>query len=408
MAKADRAGDGRFTPSDYSNDERYELVREVARQARPDAPHELTMAQFNDAAPFVAKKQGKPKPPKAHTITTSLKKAWKTIVAEALDPSRNVQQTRAANERSEQGLHLDERYINYSLRRVALEIGEDFSDDQYDAGRLALIAKHERHPGNELPLILATSGQILWLADGDWNKARAVAGLPPRTKHRGATPAHPLERLIEHFFETKKRKPSSKEIRPYGNEELGIAVADTGTRHWSEWLERTAEARAERGLAFDDSGPRPDEKLDDGQLAALLEGAAPRKRWGHWTDKENVLDGLCEYVRVYDTVADLRQGHYVANFAGKGWPPLMAIDTHYGGFQDGISAARAELREHERVLAEQFNELKRPATVAELAAALDWDERRTATRLRRIQPKFELFVDDAQPELEKWIPSAFR
>ena len=45
-----------------------------------------------------------------------------------------------AAERSEPGLHLDDRYLYYSLRRVALEIGEDFwtsptTSTTSDAGR---------------------------------------------------------------------------------------------------------------------------------------------------------------------------------------------------------------------------------------------------------------------------------
>jgi len=273
MAKAEQGDDGRFVRSGYSNDERYELVRDVARHARPDAPHELTMVEFNDAAPFVAKKLGKPKPPKAHTIKTSLKKSWPTIVAEALDRSRNVQQTRVANERSEPGLHLDERYIHYSLRRIAREIGEDFGDDQYDAARVNLIAARERHPGNELPLILATSGQILWLADGDWAKARALAGLPPRARRGGNKPALAMENLVEHYYETKGSKPTYKQLRAYGHDELEIGVPALAKLKWADWLERTRVRRDERGLAFEDTGPRDGERLNPDEIAALLDGA---------------------------------------------------------------------------------------------------------------------------------------
>ncbi|HZR94934.1 MAG TPA: hypothetical protein VFA56_04525 [Gaiellaceae bacterium] len=344
MAKADRGDGGRFVRSEYSIDERYDLVAAVARKARPDAPLQLTMKEFNDAAAGVAaKKKLPPKPPRAQTIYASLHKSWPTIVKEALDSSRNVQQTRAANERSEPALHLDERYIVYALRRVAMEIGEDFSEDQYDAARRELIRRHERHPGTMLVEILPTSGQVLALADNDWNKARRLAGLPVR-KAKGRAPALPLERLIEHFFETKGRKPKAKEIRPYGNDELGIAVPDPAGVKWHDWLERTRAARAERGLSFDDAGPREAERLSEDELSALIASATPRSRWGHWNEKANVLAGLVEYVSLYDRRADLRQGHYIAVYAGKGWPPLKAIDQHYGGFQAGVKAARSAAR----------------------------------------------------------------
>lgn len=349
MAKAERGDGGRFVRSGYGEDERYELVRVVALEARADCPTALSMAQFNAAAPAIAAKKGWPKPPTAQAIYASLGKPWPTIVAEAVDPSRNVQQTRAANERSEPAAHADERYLYYSLRRVAREIGEDFSDDQYDLAAAALKKKHERHPGNELPLILLTSGQILYLADGDWNKARALAGLPPRKKATGSTPASPPEKLIEHYFETNDAKPTVPKARAHAKS-LGIAFPALGGNNpsWAQHLENTRKARAARGLAFDDSGPRDNERLTPEQIDALVANATPAKHWGKWKNKQNVVDGLCDYVAAYDLSDDLRQGHYVAVFAGRGWPPLKAITAHYKQFQKAITAARKELRRQQR------------------------------------------------------------
>jgi len=69
------------------------------------------MKQFNEAVAGVAARRSSLRNRRAPTLDAALHKSWPTIVKEPRDSSRNVQQTRAANERSEPALDLDERYI---------------------------------------------------------------------------------------------------------------------------------------------------------------------------------------------------------------------------------------------------------------------------------------------------------
>jgi hypothetical protein len=62
--------------------------------------------------------------------------------------------------------------------------------------------------------------------------------------------------------------------------------------------------------------------------------AAPRRRRpkGYWSNEDNVLRALVEYVTLFESRADLRQKHFLAHRAEHGWPSLHAI-TELGEFQ---------------------------------------------------------------------------
>lgn len=329
----------------------FELIRETALAVHPLTTPRLTQQEFDEHAPTIAAARGWYSPPSARAIYMRVnkrrldKKPWPQIVAEACDPARDPVKTAAALDRAEPRSYHDERFVFYSLRRVAEHLGFTLgapgpTPDVYERGYEELIElDHGLRRGNVLSDLLLTSGQIVNLAGpSGWAGACILAGYQPPARPEPVRGADPLK-LYTHFYETKRCQPRNyRELTRHANA-LGIPLPSHQRVSFTQLREEFLAERSARGLSTPDDGPVAGTELDATSLEALLAGAPTKRPRGYWRDREKVIDALGEYVELFDSRRPLRQKHYLTIRAEHGWPALKAI-SHHGTFQALLDEAR--------------------------------------------------------------------
>ena len=324
---------GRFR-SEYTDDERIQLIREVTTDLRPNDPTAVTQSEFDANALRIVERLHPdwPEPPTARALWMKLtkdddlpKRSWEQLIEVAVAARSLAHTAASATREASLPQWFEEPHIVFAVRRVWLHLHklETVSIDQYEAGRLNLLASVRGDRREQLVLLLPSGHQLASLAEGDWNVILKLCGLPPIA--RGAVRGHPLTLLAWHYYETHNELPNYNRLRSLYTAQ-GIAVPKTVTP-WSSIHDEVATRRAERGWATPPSGPAEGERLTAKELAALLADAPGRPMpHGYWTP-ERILDALVEYLDEFESVAALRQKHFMGVRVGRSWPNWEQIRT---------------------------------------------------------------------------------
>jgi hypothetical protein len=336
MAKQDKKTG--LYKTEHTDDDLYRLVGLTAPVARPANPRKMTMVGFDASSAAIATKEKLPAPPTARAIQMRFKKPWRDVVDAAITAvaTNSVAQAVAATKKADEWLDLDEAHIFYGMQRVAEFLKLDtLSELGYDAGRADLIESVSQAEAALLEEILPKSWQIKRVANDHWEEALALVGMKPE---RRQFEAHPMLKLVWHFYETKSRFPSDRTLREYANNELGLAMPRGRDRMFSEYIDELKASRAERGWSTPDDGPPERERLSELELAALLEGAPRRQVRGGWTE-EKIEEAFVAYVSEYLGKVDLRLRHYQSVRAKHRWPSNEAY-SRYRTFGRWIERAK--------------------------------------------------------------------
>ena len=367
MSNQRRRGDGKFRSS-YSDERLYELLRLTALKVNPLDPATLSQPKFDARAAEVAAEQGWPEPPKANAIymrlTRTRKRTWRQLVEGAIAAaSGNLTQTANAQTREFPAWWFDERHIYFGLHRVLYflqqrelaqpeaqrRVWETLTYDQYEFGRLDLLASVRGERRAYLDMTLPTAGQIYVMAGRDWNMALRLAQLPePEIQRRRGTP---LFTLVDHFFNSERRIPANHEQIRLKYNALEVAVPRRPP-DWDRFLVEWRADRAARGLQTPPEGPAENQQLTQVELDALLAEAPRRVPKGLWTP-ERIVAKFSEYVGEFDGVVRLTQKHYKAVAVGRGWPGTDVIAKYAVSgckttFQEMVALGRRYLREQQQ------------------------------------------------------------
>lgn len=340
---------GRFS-SGYTDPQLIELLRTVARAARPDDPARVTQRAFDDHAPAVAKRHGWPSPPTARAIQMRLgktrqKRGWRELVAESLIEGRDPVQHAAFKQRAPHDKSLDESLIYYAARRVAEHLGHTPGPDEYARGHAELVdAEQRRRRGSILEDALPTRGQVeAYAGPAGWDGVIQLAGLPPRERAATLVGLDPAT-LAWHLYETKLELPRyATQLREYATE-LRILLRDFKTWKIADVLAELERRRAERGWTTPEGAPPANERLSAAELEALIADATPIPE--RWT-VARALHCLAEYLTEYEhEPGALRQKSYRVAAVGRGWPPPSAL--HQLSQKHGIPTFAAWLEKARR------------------------------------------------------------
>jgi len=354
-------GSRRFRAS-YSDDELWEILREVALAVSPQEPTRLTQLQFDTEAPSLLALQGKPPPPSARAIYGRMsadkddRRSWREILETAVTLASVAHTIAVAVPERAEPSWFDESHVFYGLRRVGLQLGrkpdgkDTIRPSEYDRARCELLAaERPLQRGQLLEKLLPTAAQIETIAgELGWEGACELAGFAAPTNTNPLETA-PLQ-LIAHYYETQRRLPTRRSLQRYASAHrlpLPRKIRETGVMQ--AWLSEFVASRAARGLETPPDGPAAGEELTAGEVDALLEGL-PRfavQPKGHWEKREHVVAALAEYVELFDGKQPLRQKHYFAHRQEHRWPTLNALAQH-GRFQELIAEARKLVRGRER------------------------------------------------------------
>ena len=338
-----RRGDGKFRSS-YSDERLYELLCLTALRVSPLDPAALSQPRFDARALEVAAERGWPEPPRANAIymrlTRTRKRTWRQLVESAIAAvAGSLTQTANAQVREFPAWWFDERHIYFGLHRVLQfvqqreeqkpemerRVWETLTYDQYEFGRLDLLASVRGERRAYLDMVLPTAGQIYVMAGRDWNMGLRLAQLPePVGQRRLGTP---LFTLLDHYYNSERRIPANHEQLRLKYNALEIAVPRRPVA-WERFLVEWRADRATRGLQTPTEGPAEDQQLGQVELDALLADAPRRLAPGSWTP-ERIVAKYSEYIDEFDgVVRRLTQKHYKAVCPGRGWPSWTVIYKH--------------------------------------------------------------------------------
>jgi hypothetical protein len=250
------------------NEDLLDAVAAVAKLADPKRPVSVSQTQFDRARTH----PDAPACPLARGVYQRVNRKrladrkipWPRILEEACaDGSKSKERVLSAWQRDQPLEQLNERIVNYALRRVAMELKADtINRREYDQKRSSLIrAEKRRRDDGTSPLerLLPTADQISWwamrdkregatsedlpgpLKFGAWNKALVGAGLEP-VKEKGNPKLKPaakaglsLAEAVCHFVEHNPWLPSETDLRVFANKAGPVAMA-TKTQPWDTIL----------------------------------------------------------------------------------------------------------------------------------------------------------------------------
>jgi hypothetical protein len=315
---------GRFR-SKYLNGQLSRIVGEVALKVRPNDPHRLTQAQFDNNVGTA----GYPDCPTARQIATRLKRPWAEVVEVAVDPKRSEKRTQQAKTREGPMKHITDRHVFFSLQRVARARGEDsFTEAEYAETREQLVAEDRRRwrYGGVLDETLLTSSQIVNYTDHDWNAALVLGGLKAH-EPEVVTGMPIIDALDLYVVSTGLMAPSIDELYRMARE-LKIALRGLSREYEAtgkRWADLVAEYEAwcvAQGLEVPARPPRNQNPVFNPPKSALTGATAARRK--AWTEVE-CIDALISFIDTWPGSADPTQRQYKQ--AAKGNRDLPAAST---------------------------------------------------------------------------------
>jgi hypothetical protein len=301
-------GDGRFR-SAYDNKALLQVVRDICRATRPDAPHLTTRAQFNAGRPH----SPHPDAPTAEQCSRRTGINWNLLRVKATQsPDMGAQMMGVRGRRTAQELPLEA--AAGALRIVARRLGVrrlNLREYQQAADEINLARRRAwKHGGtNELlPPATRIEKQV------GWDTAAKAAGLAPRRKTRsrkGVSQAAAAERFLILNGYLPTREVVKAWFRASG---ISIAV-DAG--HYEATLNELRERRSRRGLW---TPARPltlkERKLFPEPSALRPRRADPAVRRRRWTWEECV-EALRQARKELKAGQTLTQRLYQAASAGR-------------------------------------------------------------------------------------------
>jgi hypothetical protein len=305
-------------------------VREVASQADPECPVQVSQPRFDAARVQNGRYRGLPL---ARDIARRLRLPWRDVLVLACAPvATHAHRLGRAQTRPEQDWLIDD-YISYVLRMVAARLDvRTLTPGQYRAERARMLAVSETRWLHGRRLCLPTDEQIR-LAAGDWARALALARLgrrPPRGNQGRGKYAPSTAEVLDRAYEAHGTELTSKEIWvftaanriPYGRER---------GRLWAECVAEWKQDRLARGLDVPAGPPPLDQRPDYAQpVGAALAG---EQRRHDWSDINACLPFVVAYLE------QLRPGERSSKLGYADWactqpaaPAYSCFDQH-GGWQ---------------------------------------------------------------------------
>lgn len=338
--------------SAYTNLELYGVVRTVAERVHPDEPTVLTQVEFDRAkavcgfadAPTARGIYGRLKTPERKPTP------WRKIVADACRGDVSALMVEQARTRESGDQHLDERFVHYSLRRVAAYLGaETVHRSEYEPARAALIAEDVKRWGADARLadLLITSGQILTVC-GSWEAALVLAGLAERGTRKKDASMGWLE-AIGHFVAHNARIPSAHELKRTFAPKAGFTLT-TRELPYTEYVDQYRAQCAARGEEIPPGPPGAGRPKDGTRPIVVPEGgiAGPgSKPRGYWT-AERCLDALAEWDASLPSRARRTGPAYLTarEAAEPGtYPSMDTLQLHCGTFTKAMAEVRSRRRE---------------------------------------------------------------
>jgi len=322
-----------------------QYVQEVSKLADPANPRQARQTAFDAAA---KQDQRFADLPLARDIARQLQRSWRDVLAFAHAPSRGQPASLSGRLGTDKQPLITGESIAYALKLVAhrLQVRE-LSERQYEEGREALRAEHQRrHPRSErwwLPTgtqirvhtqaeIHGTTAFGTSFAD-TWHRALELAELTPhrkRTRQQPLTTSVSLE-LLDQFYETHGVEPTPERLATFARKQgvtLGV-VRNKGT--WGKILDAWRASRRKRSLPVL-TEPPPPPTLAEQRFAAQTIGTRSRSSKSKWGDPEKCLQIILMYLR------QIPAGKYATGRDYERWakeqrfpvPCITSLDRHGG------------------------------------------------------------------------------
>jgi hypothetical protein len=353
---------GKFR-SEYTKARLYELVRKAALFVKPIFPKDLRQTEFDSARSEI----GHADAPTARQIATRLARSWADIVRDAVDQKTNQVRHDKVETKNEIADWVTRDHIFYALRRVRSHLGgASLTRDQYEAGRIELLAADREHHrfGGVLEENLPTLNQVetfarnlLKRADlSDWEAALLIAEI--KTPEPGKVSAIEMHVAVYYYIKASggllpsttrelerfrqiahiavKRRPKNKSFEEVRHD--GVAYAAT------LGVQTTGE--------LSPSGSEPEFDLTKLDIASL---PVEKKRLTKGEKFEKLAEYL-DYCEKHDT--EPRNNHYKGLAPKMGWPSAANLgeDMTWGGWIKGADERRREKRKSEAASGESEKE----------------------------------------------------
>lgn len=342
MATTARRPIGTFV-SAYDDLALYELVRDVALCACPDAPTAATQVVW-DAARGPA---GHPEAPSARAICARLADqdgkpfSWRELLELAFAPDRDIEMTHMTRRREPETDHLTAAHLYYALRRAAAQRGvKTLGPDAYAETRTRLIAAARRRRDRVLEELLPTVGQIERIAGG-WEQALELADLDPRaTDERSSPRGMELVDALDLYAEaTGGWLCSSDTLELFAREHcISLTKRESGKR-WRAYLDEVTRQRDERGAktrGYPPRGTKVETRLPEG----ALDGMPGRRPARGSATKKQCAAAVRRYLDDPDRREPPSQKRYLAWSVGRDDAPAPSQFAQYGGWRLILAQAR--------------------------------------------------------------------
>jgi hypothetical protein len=268
-------------------------VREVAGQADPENPAQVSQRRFDAARKQTARYGSLPL---AKDIAHRLRLPWREVLLLAHTPTeQQAHRLGRAQSRPEQDWLTPEQ-IAYVLRVIAARLKTGtLTPAQYRDERARMLALSETRWLHGRRLRLPTDDQIR-LAAGDWDHALVLARLAPRLGlgdqgHGKYAPS--TADVLERAYEAHGTELTSKEIWTFVKAN-GIPYGRERGRLWAECVAEWKQQRTGRGLDVPAGPPPLDQRPDYTQpVGAALPGEQRRR---DWSDLSECLPFIIAYL----------------------------------------------------------------------------------------------------------------
>jgi hypothetical protein len=305
-------------------------VREIASEADPERPVQISQSRFDAARAQSERFAGLPL---ARDIARRLRLPWRDVLVLAhSSPETHAHRLGRAQTRSEQDWLTDE-HIGYVLRMVAARLNtRTLTPAQYRAERARMLAVGESRWLHGRRLRLPTDERIRSAADG-WDAALTLARLdrrPGRGDQGHGRRALSTVELLERCYRAHGTEPSALELRRFAKAN-GIPWTPDRDRTWLQSLAVWKDERRARGLAVPTCPPPRSERPDYSQpVGAAMPGEQRRRDWSHL---EDCLPFVIAYLEQLPPGERSRKLGYADWARSHPDAPAYSCFDQYGGWQ---------------------------------------------------------------------------